>query len=220
MKTRSARDNTEVSDDDYDNSDGGKGGSSDGKQHGRYEMGVLTTSSRTVTCIHIYSKDIHQRSKATFPCTTPTPAGSRTPCSPFIPIFFNLVISCPRLTSPLISPSFPTTPLTKNYQNALPSQDHLARYPQTNLAGAQIAQAYILVQRRTREVAQGAKCAKRRICNRLEVWHPGKELVRVWRCLKRSPSTCPSTQSLNLHRVLRVRQGQWDVRQVCPLWVR
>lgn len=165
-------------------------------------------------------KDIHQRSKATLPCTTPTPAGSRTPCSPFIPILFNLVTSCPRLISPLISPSFPTTALSKNYQNALPSQDHSARYQQTDLAGSQIAQAYILLQRRTKEVAQGARCAKRRTCNRLVVWQPGKELVRIWRCLKRSPSTCPSTRSPNHHRVLRARRGQWDVRQVCPLWDR
>lgn len=56
MKKRSARDNTEVSDDDDDNNDdndGGKGSRSDGEQHGRYEMRVLT--SKQLYCdLHTY----------------------------------------------------------------------------------------------------------------------------------------------------------------------
>lgn len=59
MKKRSARDNTEVSDDDdnnddnNDDNDGGKGSRSDGEQHGRYEMRVLT--SKQLYCdLHTY----------------------------------------------------------------------------------------------------------------------------------------------------------------------
>lgn len=55
MKKRSARDNTEVSDDDdsNDDNDGGKGSRSDGEQHGRYEMRVLT-SKQPYCGLHTY----------------------------------------------------------------------------------------------------------------------------------------------------------------------